>query len=167
MSEWVSGLDTPQTVMTTRAPAVLKMAHIVSDSALSFQTSNSKVINSTLYTAFLSVPQQISLLCSFSFVMEYETWNMEHGTNENPSIDRLNRASLGLSQPTVQRQTGRRRDLRSRFNSSFLHQRLSWLVLFLTVEVNYNIHYIILYTSYFLSKSCLNHCALYGDSKQL
>ena len=25
MSEWVSGVDTPQTVMTTRAPAVLKM----------------------------------------------------------------------------------------------------------------------------------------------
>ena len=49
----------------------------------------------------------------------------------------------------------------------FLHQRLSWLVLFLTVEVNCIIHYIILYTSYFLSKSCLNHCALYGDSKQL
>ena len=24
MSEWVSGVDTPQTVMTTRAPAVLK-----------------------------------------------------------------------------------------------------------------------------------------------
>ena len=49
----------------------------------------------------------------------------------------MNRASLGLSQPTVQRQTGRRRDLRSRFNFSFLHQSLLWLVLFLTVEVNY------------------------------
>ena len=53
----------------------------------------------------------------------------------------MNRASLGLSQPTVQRQTDRRRDLRSRFNFSFLHQSLSWLVLFLTVEVNYFIHY--------------------------
>ena len=85
---------------------------------------------------------------------------MEHGTNENPSIDKLNRASLGLSQPTVQRQTGRRRDLRNRFNFSFLHQSLSWLVLFLTVEAKYIIHYIILYTLYFLSKSCLSHCAL-------
>ena len=67
---------------------------------------------------------------------------------------------MGLSQPTVQRQTGRRRDLRSRFNFSFLHQSLSWLVLFFTVEVNYIIHYIMLYTLHFLSKSCLNHCAL-------
>ena len=72
----------------------------------------------------------------------------------------MNRASLGLSQPTVQRQTGRRRDLQSRFNFSFLHQSLSWLVLLLTVEVNYIIHYIMLYTLHFLSKSCLNHCAL-------